>query len=60
MAFTGQVSVTGVVLMDDHVPLVRDERLEWELPGGSSSGIDTACGSGSRMVKTVRSVSEQR
>jgi 8-oxo-dGTP pyrophosphatase MutT (NUDIX family) len=34
MAYTGQVSVKGVVLLDCRVLLVRNERAEWELPGG--------------------------
>ncbi|HJP75162.1 MAG TPA: NUDIX hydrolase [Pseudonocardiaceae bacterium] len=34
MPFRGQVSVKGVVLLDDRVLLVRNERAEWELPGG--------------------------
>jgi 8-oxo-dGTP pyrophosphatase MutT (NUDIX family) len=34
MPFRGQVSVKGVVLLDDQVLLVRNERAEWELPGG--------------------------
>lgn len=34
MAYTGQVSVKGVVLHEDRVLLVRNERAEWELPGG--------------------------
>jgi 8-oxo-dGTP pyrophosphatase MutT (NUDIX family) len=34
MTFTGQVSVKGVVLHAHRVLLVRNERLEWELPGG--------------------------
>jgi ADP-ribose pyrophosphatase YjhB (NUDIX family) len=29
-----KVSVKGVLLVDDHVALVRNERDEWELPGG--------------------------
>lgn len=34
MAYAGQVSVKGVVLLDDRVLLLRNERAEWELPGG--------------------------
>jgi 8-oxo-dGTP pyrophosphatase MutT (NUDIX family) len=34
MAYTGQVSVKGVVLLDDRVLLMRNDRAQWELPGG--------------------------
>jgi 8-oxo-dGTP pyrophosphatase MutT (NUDIX family) len=29
-----KVSIKGVLLVDDRVALVRNERDEWELPGG--------------------------
>jgi 8-oxo-dGTP pyrophosphatase MutT (NUDIX family) len=32
--FRGQISVKGVVLLDERVLLVGNERAEWELPGG--------------------------
>jgi 8-oxo-dGTP pyrophosphatase MutT (NUDIX family) len=34
LAYRFPVSIKGVVFLDDRIPLLENERSEWELPGG--------------------------
>ena len=39
--FSPTVSIKGVVIVDDHVILLQNERGEWELPGGKPEPDET-------------------